>query len=488
MSLAEKHFYESNRLAFRFACVVQLFEFLSTIMYQKNHVGFVTTPVMLVLQIIGIAVMVFGYLRFGREEKGKVLLFGGLFFSYLVVMIGSVHVPYLWAFGPGILLLSLLYAETKLTVITAAYTCVLNICFFGLYMMQSPDPSERFYMVMTDAVYMILLSAMAIFYVKLSSRQNRENMDEIEEAAAAQESSARLMQTTGTQIAQKLEDADEAMNALAEKVTISRESVEEINKAINSTAEAIQTQTEMNSSITNALSQIADQSRAMSSNAQEVTEHVSDGNTLVQQLRTKSEEASAINASTAEMTEKLQESAATVKNIVKTILAISGQTNLLALNASIEAARAGNAGKSFAVVADEIRQLSENVKASAEEITVNLDGLMQDVNVASENMRRSVESANEQGEMIAETGEKFTVILDRVSDLTDRAGSVLANVESCVDANNQVMDAISNLSATSEEVAASSSSSIAISQDCEDDMNTTKNILDDILKISRQEV
>ena len=185
------------------------------------------------------------------------------------------------------------------------------------------------------------------------------------------------------------------------------------------------------------------------------------------------------------MTTNLQKSAGTVKDIVAAILSISGQTNLLALNASIEAARAGEAGKGFAVVADEIRELSEHTKQSAEQIASTIDDLLDKVNTASKNMERSVESANEQGEIIARTGEKLEVILEKVSDLTTRASKISDNVDACVTANTAVMDAISNLSATSEEVAASSQSAIEISEDCKKDMAATKDILNKILEISR---
>jgi methyl-accepting chemotaxis protein len=241
----------------------------------------------------------------------------------------------------------------------------------------------------------------------------------------------------------------------------------------------------MNANITESLENIAHQSRAMRRNADEVTGNISDGNSLVQELRKKSEESSAINAETATMTADLQQSADTVKDIVSTILDISGQTNLLALNASIEAARAGEAGKGFAVVADEIRALSEHTKESAEEIANTIDDLIKKVTIASDNMQRSVDSANQQGEMIVETGDKFKEILEKVTDLTRRATVISEDVDSCVDANTKVMDAISNLSATSEEVAASAESSITISEDCEADMKNTEDILHAILEISR---
>ena len=485
MSLQEKHFQESNILAFKFSCIIQFFEILATVLYQAARVGFMTTASMLILQaIVFIANVVFFVMYKGRT-RGKYLMMGCLGAGYLVVMLGSVHITYMWAFGPALVILSLLYADLTLTLVTAIFTIAINFLYIPLFSTYSTEYADRINAVLTDAVFMILLSLMGVFYSRLNKRQNRESMDEIEDAAKQQQKDAEVIKNIGIKIGEKLEDADEAMQSLADKVTSSASASEEISTAITHTAEAIQTQTEMNSHITKSLEDIAHQSRAMRRNADEVKEDINEGNSLVKTLNNKSKESSVINAETAEMTSNLQQSAGMVKEIVSTILSISGQTNLLALNASIEAARAGEAGKGFAVVADEIRALSENTKASAEQIASTIDDLLQKVNTASANMQKSVDSANEQSEIISETGEKFEVILNKVTDLTSRAGKISDNVDACVDANTKVMDAISNLSATSEEVAASAQSSIEISHDCKNDMTTTKGLLDDILKISR---
>ncbi len=485
MSLHEKHIYESNLLAFKLACIINAFEILSTIVYNSDRVGILNMGAMLVLQVIVLIAFIICFVKFNRDEKGKYLIMGCMLAGYLVVMIGSVHVPYMWAFGPGLLILVLLYSDPMLTNVTATAVVAINLLYMILYFSWSPDPGSRKNMVFTDTVFALLLALMAVFYVRLNSKQNAETIDEIQEAAKKQQEDAEVIKSIGIQIGEKLEEANEAMESLADKVTSSAESSEEISQSITLTAEAIQTQTEMNSNITASLEDIALQSTEMRSNADEVTENINDGNALVKELTAKAKEASVINEETAEMTSNLQKSAGTVKEIVDTILSISGQTNLLALNASIEAARAGDAGKGFAVVADEIRALSEHTKESAEQIASTIDDLISKVNTASQNMERSVVSANEQGEIIAKTGEKFEVILEKVSDLTSRAAKISDNVDSCVEANTAVMDAISNLSATSEEVAASSQSSIEISNDCKNDMATTKDILHKILEISR---
>ena len=484
MDIHEKHIYESNLLAFKFACVLQAFEFISTIVYARDRVGFINTAGMLVFQVIGLIITIFAFVAYSKRTRGKYLLMAGMCFGYFFLMLGIVHVPYLYTFGIGLMVLVLLYNDRNLTLIVCVFVTVLNFLYIPLFRTYSQEVEARINSVMTDAVFCLLLALMAIFYVRLNSRQNVETVEEIQNAAKIQEENAETMRQVGEQIAAKLVDANDAMEALSDKVISTADSSEQIADSVTLTAEAIQTQTEMNANITSSLEDIAHQSRAMRRNSDEVSENVNDGNRLVKQLRAKSDESSKINAETAEMTSNLQQSAGTVKDIVDTILSISGQTNLLALNASIEAARAGEAGKGFAVVADEIRALSEHTKESAEQIASTIDDLINRVNTASDNMQLCVESGNQQSEIIAETGEKFEVILEKVTDLNKRAVKISDNVEACVDANTKVMDAISNLSATSEEVAASSQSSIEVSKECEKDMETTKDILHEILKIS----
>jgi methyl-accepting chemotaxis protein len=178
----------------------------------------------------------------------------------------------------------------------------------------------------------------------------------------------------------------------------------------------------------------------------------------------------------------------TLRNHVYTLKdkRVSGFNSIFA-TASIEAARAGEAGKGFAVVADEIRNLSENTKESAEQIAATIDVLIQNVHSASENMKRSVESSNRQGEMISETGNKFVEIRESVDLLSKSVDEIHESVNECARATDLVMQAITDLSATSEEVAASSESSLELSRECTTDMNTTNDILNVILNIARND-
>ncbi|MDA3967908.1 methyl-accepting chemotaxis protein [Helicobacter sp. WB40] len=90
-----------------------------------------------------------------------------------------------------------------------------------------------------------------------------------------------------------------------------------------------------------------------------------------------------VSDKTSEVTRQAED----IKNIVGVIKDIADQTNLLALNAAIEAARAGEHGRGFAVVADEVRKLAERTGKSLNEIEANVNILVQGINDMSESIR-----------------------------------------------------------------------------------------------------
>ena len=139
-----------------------------------------------------------------------------------------------------------------------------------------------------------------------------------------------------------------------------------------------------------------------------------------------------------------------------TILSISAQTNLLALNASIEAARAGEAGRGFSVVAEEIRQLSEDTKAASNNITSIIRELNADTQLANESIGNAVDSVARQNDLVCQTREKFGQVSQETGLLSHNIGEVNRCMDRTRALSNRIHDNISQLSASSEEIAAAS--------------------------------
>jgi methyl-accepting chemotaxis protein len=172
------------------------------------------------------------------------------------------------------------------------------------------------------------------------------------------------------------------------------------------------------------IDQISHNAREADIASREAGELSSQGSRMVESMVGEIQQiAESVNQS-ARSIEDLGQQSQQITAIVSVIKEIADQTNLLALNAAIEAARAGEAGRGFAVVADEVRKLAERTGASTQEIDIMVQAIQQGTRTAVANMQHGVERVNAGVVQARQTGEAMERIRDGAERVVSRVGDI----------------------------------------------------------------
>ncbi len=265
---------------------------------------------------------------------------------------------------------------------------------------------------------------------------------EIKISSQSVDSSATGLAAMATQIASTTDNVAEA--------------VQQIAAGAVDQADAIQRSAEHSGQITTAVESVQNTAAELSGLAFQMKKASEDSGSALNSFRSSSDQ---MNDKIAEIADRIASTRHAVSDIdarVTGISDIASRTKLLSLNASIEAARAGDTGLGFSVVAEEIRKLADSSGSLVTEINTLMTTLVNESEEAVASANEIIESNKAQQASLTETLAAVQGMLADIETTVNSISAINAETVKCVESNKEVTDAMSSLSAISEENAASS--------------------------------
>ncbi|MDO6765455.1 methyl-accepting chemotaxis protein [Agarivorans sp. 1_MG-2023] len=262
--------------------------------------------------------------------------------------------------------------------------------------------------------------------------------------------------------------------ALGQASTVNRQHGNDMLKQLDEQRSQCITVSAAMTEMEQAIQDVARRAESAAQGMREISDSTQDGVRLTEEALENNQALAANIASSTDRVKHVNESSNAIFGILEVIEGITQQTNLLALNAAIEAARAGEQGRGFAVVADEVRQLAQRTASSTTEIQTMIGGLQQDTSLAV----KEIEQCNQSMELNA----------NNVNSINQQIRDINTHIERLSLLNEEISVATNQQQTTSEDVSCSMETISSAAQQNLTVVTELNRLSDDLESVAKEQV
>ena len=409
--------------------------------------------VVVMLCILPTVLCVLTYIK--KKSSKSIRYIGGIGFMLLygyIMFTTTTDLTFCYVIVMYVILM--VYGDLKYSIFLGVYAFILNIVVvaykavtIGLTPVQITNTE-----IILACIFMTTI--FGIMAVKKITAINTANLNQANEE---KEKASHLLDTTlkvATHITDNITIAYEATEDLEKAMEETQKAMDNLNQGTAQAANAIEQQQQDTEEISQYIQEVENASEAMGAAMVESQECICEGQSVMNQLEEQVKNSEAHSNVVAKEMEELKHYADEMQMVMKLISNVAKQTGLLALNASIESARAGEAGRGFSVVAAEISSLAAQTSEATGDIDTLIDSITRSVEQVGNAVNELIESNKLQSEYVGAAVKSFKGIEEHTMEIANQANMLQEQITAVSGSNEQIINQIENISAITEEVTA----------------------------------